>query len=424
ARIGSQQRGEHQHQRRFAAAVRAHQRRDRPARGGEAQVVHRLHAAEGARDVLGDDAGGMWGAPVVRSVRVLRGLGSPRGTERLARRCGLRHGLTIARADQEGQGYLEHIPGTDRVGVVERAGRREWPAARRAAVQPAIAALPSSCACGMPSSALRRPMKTSWKSGSAAVRPALARAPVSASAAFFAASTNTLTSTPLSSQKARKASCASTWPGKETPFSASGSCPSLEPSQVSSSAMPSCWASSAFALPTATTPWTSDFGPSGPETGAASAHSKESATPSEIGSRLYGPDWYRPILPCVNRSRVQSPFSLVSAALGAMCSTLTRSAMFWHASIPSGEANTYSSSCCHCAPFAASIGPMIACLSACELKPNCFRESASKPSSPGCAPLPSTVRAAPASRRESLSAAGSKARADGSTPASSTRALL
>ena len=43
-------------------------------------------------------------------------------------------------------------------------------------------------------------MKTSWKIGIAAPRPALARAPVSASAGFFAASTNTLTSTPFSSQ--------------------------------------------------------------------------------------------------------------------------------------------------------------------------------------------------------------------------------
>src|SRR5699024_11428479 len=139
------------------------QRRDGPARGGEAQVVHRLHAAEGARDVLGDDAGGVWGAPVVRAVRavrVMRGPGSPRGTERLARRCGLRHGLTIARADQEGQGYLEHIPGTERVGEVERAARRGKPAARRAADQPTNAALPSSCAFGIRYSALRSPKES------------------------------------------------------------------------------------------------------------------------------------------------------------------------------------------------------------------------------------------------------------------------
>src|SRR5699024_11731012 len=112
------------------------QRRDGPARGGEAQVVHRLHAAEGARDVLGDDAGGVWGAPVVRAVRavrVMRGPGSPRGTERLARRCGLRHGLTIARADQEGQGYLEHIPGTDREGRSEERRVGKEGRSRRAA---------------------------------------------------------------------------------------------------------------------------------------------------------------------------------------------------------------------------------------------------------------------------------------------------
>ena len=267
-------------------------------------------------------------------------------------------------------------------------------------------------------------MNTSWKTGIAAVRPAFARAPVSASAASFAASTKTLTSTPFSSQNAMKASCASTWPGKETPFSASGSWPSLLPSQVSSSVMPACCSSSACALPTATTPCTRDFAPAGPATGAASAHSKESATPSEIASRLYGPDWNRPSLPWVNRSRVKSPFSLVSAALGATFSTLMRSAMYWNASMPSGEAKTYWSSFCHSAPFEASIGPMIAWRSACELKPNCSRESASKPSSPGCLPAPSRVSAFPASRRVSVSAVGSKARADGSTPASSTRALL
>ena len=86
-----------------------------------------------------------------------------------------------------------------------------------------MAALPSSCAWGMPSEAGRRPMKTSWKIGIAAVSPAFARAPVSASAGFFAASTNTLTSTPLPFQNSMYASCASTWPGKETPCSASGS---------------------------------------------------------------------------------------------------------------------------------------------------------------------------------------------------------
>ena len=98
--------------------------------------------------------------------------------------------------------------------------------------------------------------------------------------------------------------------------------------------------------------------------------------------------------------------------------------MYWNASMPSGEAKVYLSSSCHCAPFEASIGPMIACRSACELKPNCARESTSKPSSPGWRPSPSAVSFRPASRRESVSAAGSKARADGSTPASSTSALL
>ena len=124
--------------------------------------------------------------------------------------------------------------------------------------------------------------------------------------------------------------------------------------------MPSCWSSSACALPTATTPWTRDFAPAGPSTGPASAHSKESATPSEIANRLYGPDWNRPSLPWVNRSRLKSPFSLVSAALGATFSTLIRSAMYWNASMPSGEAKVYWSSSCQVAPLEASIGPMIA----------------------------------------------------------------
>src|SRR5699024_5333730 len=72
-------------------------------------------------------------SPCYLSVLGVWGLGSPWGTERIARRCGLRHAITIARPDQERQDVLGQVPGTDREGAVEGqdGGRGVPPAAPR-----------------------------------------------------------------------------------------------------------------------------------------------------------------------------------------------------------------------------------------------------------------------------------------------------
>ena len=73
----------------------------------------------------------------------------------------------------------------------------------------------------------------------------------------------------------------------------------------------------------------------------------------------------------MNWSRAKSPLGLVSAADGATCQVLTRSAMYLNAATPSGVSNAYVSSFCHSAPLEARNGPMMAWRSAAELKPNC-----------------------------------------------------